>query len=255
MKQPYSEPESWAKPYIDAVGAALQQAGYRGAESLFSTVHAAIAGGHISGMDYFYEYAIEAYYEAIEEAEAVKPLAVPRWELELLWLEEEAAALAEFEERLADSSTVLCAEPLLAPALHGLTEPAKPHTWSTHGFSGQAGEKTVIVEKGGQRCRITVPGSLYSLAAAGLERLGALPGRGPVKLVVADPAWVRGTVYRSHVPYEKVPGFLLSLVRNAARRAENMTVGDVCGEENVEGVLALEYSVLGVSHVRVKYLC
>ncbi len=255
MELPYSEPERWARPYIERVRESLQRAGYLGADSIFSLVHAAIAGGHISGMDYFYEYAIEAYYEAAEEAEDVKPLAVPRWELELLWLEEEAASLAEFEERLADSSTVLCAEPLLAPAIHGLLEPHKPANWGPYGYSGQPGEKIVIVEKGGQRCKISVPGSLYALTAAGLNRLGVAPGDGPVQLVVADPAWVRKNVYTSHVPYEEVPSFLLSLARAAAQRAESMNVEDVCGEENVESVLAIEYRVLGVSHMRVSYLC
>ena len=255
MELPYGEPESWAKPYLERVRMALQRAGYLGAGSIFSQVHSAIAGGHISGMDYFYEYAIESYYEAAEEAENAKPLAVPRWELELLWLEEEAASLAEFEERLADSSTVLCAEPLLAPAIHGLVEPFRPVNWSLYGYSGQPGEKIVIVEKGKQRCRISLPGSLYALTVAGLNRLGAIPGNKSVQLVVADPAWVRRKVYTSHTPYEEVPSLLISLTSTAAKRAERMYVRDVCGEENVEGVLALEYSILGVSHVRVTYLC
>ncbi len=248
MKALVEPPEQWARPFLDWVLSRLRDTGYRGAVGMFAYPHAAIAAGHVTGLDYFYEYAIEAYYDALDAAEEEWPLAEPRWR-PLLWgLDEEAEALAVFEEKLADSSTVLCAEPILAAAGLGLgAGRGVGRGWRQAGYAGTAGSYTVLARRRGVRCKVTVPGSVYALALAGLTAAG-LEGPGEAVVTAPDPALLRKTVMDTRVAYGRLSRWLIGLVEKWA--GESLEAGE-CGER----FLKIRYKLQGLLEAEFEYLC
>ncbi len=243
-------PEAWARGFLEYVGARLQAVGFRGLEPPYSLVYSALAAGHLTGLDYFYEYAIEAYYELMDVAEEARPLAEPRWARLLPYLDEDAEALAAFEERLADSKTVLCAEPVLAAALLGLAAGKRPsRRWYSAGFTGRPGSYPLLARRGDRKCRILVPSPIYVLAIAALERLG-LKGPGVLEAAVPDPAMFRKTVFDAKVPYEELSSWLRRLAEDWARKS--LEVDDPCSEENS---LKIRYRFDGVLEAEFTYLC
>ena len=246
------EPEAWARPFLDYVKSQLATTGFVGLAEPYGVVYASLAAGHVTGLDYFYEYAIEAYYELVDAAEEVKPLAEPRWGRWLGFLDEDAEALAAFEERLADSQTVLCAEPILAAAALGLGAGKPPSGgWRRLGYTGRPGAYVLLAIRrgGGKPCKILVPSPLYALALAGLEALG-LRGEGYVEATVPDPALLRKTVYESHVAYGELSSWLRSLIEERARGA--LEAGDSCGAEEY---LKIRYLFRGLLEAEFEYLC
>lgn len=232
----------------------LRAAGHRGAYGAAALVFAAIAAGHVTGIDYFYEYAIDAYYNLMDAAEEVRPLAEPRWAPILSWLDEDAEALAAFEERLADSSTVLCAEPILAAAALGLgagSEPARG--WRSAGYAGRPGAYAVVARRpGGKKCRIMVPSPVFALAVAGLSAAGH-PGPGTgLDVVVPDPAEIRRTVLESKTPYGQLSERLRGLVEERAGRALAKGAQEAC---KTRDLLVIRYRFDGLLEAVFEYVC
>ena len=252
MEPPFEEPEAWARGFIEWVRGRLETAGYRGARGLFAPAYVAVAAGHLTGVDYFYEYAVDAYYSASDAYEEAAPLAEPRWTPLLSGLEGEGEGLAEFEERLADGSTVLCAEPILAAAVLGAGLRARVgEAWRLSGYTGSPGGYPVIVRRPGKKCRILVPGSLYSLALAGLSAAGLEPG-GLMEIVVPDPALVRKTIFDSKVAYGELSRFLEETLTRAARRAAEATREDACREK---GLMLVKYKLWSPLEAWFDYTC
>jgi len=244
-------PEQWARGFLNYVAGRLRERGFRGGlTDPYRLVYAAIAAGHLTGVDYFYEYAIDAYYRLVDAAESVKPLAEPRWGKLLPLLDEDAEALAEFEERLADSKTVLCSEPVLAAAILGLAMGEAPGAgWRRAGFTGRAGAYPLLVRRGGRRCRVLVPSPVYVLALSALQRAG-LHAPGKVSLAVPDPALLRKTVYDSRVAYAMLSEWLRELLERWALRA--MKAGDPCRDDTL---LKITYRYEGLLEAEFRYEC
>lgn len=246
------EPEAWAKPFLDYVKARLAATGFTGLTDPYGVPYASLAAGHITGLDYFYEYTIEAYYDLMDAAEEVRPLAEPRWGRLLGFLDEDAEALAAFEERLADSKTVLCAEPILAAAALGLGAGKTPSDeWRRLGYTGRPGVYVLLAFHGSRKkpCKILVPSPLYALALAGLQALG-LEGEGSVDATVPDPALLRKTIYDSHVAYGELSSWLRSLIEERARKS--LQLQNPC---DIEGFLKIRYRFRGLLEARFEYLC
>ncbi|RUM47032.1 MAG: hypothetical protein DSY37_03855, partial [Hyperthermus sp.] len=99
---PLPTPESWLLDFINLVASRLSMLGFERDELLL--VHSSIVAAHVTGFEHFYDYVVESYYELAEGDDSL--LAQPRWK-KLFWVvEEEVAALVEFEERLADEDTM-----------------------------------------------------------------------------------------------------------------------------------------------------
>ena len=247
-------PEPWARPFVERIESILRSTGYRGVDTPFTYVFSSIAAGHLTGFDYFYEYAVDAYYEARDRYEEAAPLSEPRWAPGFWGLEEEAEALAEFEERLADSSTVLCAEPILAAAVlgAGLEKPSIAGGWLRGGYTGRPGGYMVLARRPrGKRCRILVPGSLYSLALAGLSAAGLEPGAAR-RLVVPDPAIIRKRVFDERPAYAELSSYLEKLLADASRRAMRASEEEACREQ---GIMLVEYRFTGLLEAFFSYIC
>jgi len=244
-------PEPWARGFIAYIRARLGSLGFRGLQEPYGTIYASLAAGHLTGLDYFYEYTIEAYYELIDRAEEARPLAEPRWARLLPYLDEDAEALAAFEERLADSSTVLCAEPVLAAALLGLAAGTRPgRGWYASGYTARPGAYPLLVHRGEKRCRILTPSPIYVLAVSALSRLGLQEPGGSIDAAVPDPALFRKTVYDARVPYSELSMWLRALVEDwerAAAGAENP-----CDDEKL---LHIRYRLQGPLEAWYEYLC
>lgn len=248
------EPEAWARGFLDYTVSRLRVAGHRGAWGAAALVFAAIAAGHVTGVDYFYEYAIDAYYEMLDAAEEARPLAEPRWAPLLSWLDEDAEALAAFEERLADSSTVLCAEPVLAAAALGLGAGSHPaQGWRRAGYAGRPGSYAIIVRKeGGKKCRILVPSPVYALMVAGLSAAGHNGPGSSLDAVVPDPAEIRRTVLESKTPYGQLSDWLRGLVEEKAKKALTTGTEEAC---KTRDLLVIRYRFDGLLEAVFEYLC
>ncbi|NOZ89077.1 MAG: hypothetical protein GXO15_04045, partial [Crenarchaeota archaeon] len=155
---------------------------------------------------------------------------------------------------LADSSTVLCAEPILAAALLAAARPARVGGgWRAAGYTGRPGGYQLLARRpGGKRCRILVPGSLYALALSGLTASGVAPGGPPRRLVVPDPALVRKRVFDERPAYGRLSGFLREVVLEASSRALRASEEEACRER---GLMLVEYRFDGLLEAYFNYIC
>ncbi|RUM47215.1 MAG: hypothetical protein DSY37_03280 [Hyperthermus sp.] len=217
-------------------------------------VHSSIVAAHVTGFEHFYDYVVESYYELAEGDDSL--LAQPRWK-KLFWVvEEEVAALVEFEERLADEDTMKCAEPLLAAAIVGLVErKGNLSPWILEGYSSRRGEQLVRVRAEGDECTIVVPGPLYSLYVAGLVSLGMKNPMERVEATVPDPSYIRRRVYESHTPFSLVSKFLRELVASAVKTALDTSIDAACSSGGSGRVLAVKYHHRGVIEPVYAYIC
>jgi hypothetical protein len=230
----------------------LREYGYKGIRSVFAPILALIPLAHITGLESLFELIINTYYAASDSVELGYTL-VPRWWKEYTVLREEVEALTVFEESLANSKTLYCAEPLLAVAIHGFTS-TKPRlsAWVMKGFSGRAGEYIIVTECNVGRVKVAIPGSLSVFVVAGLASLGLKPSLTRV-LVVVDPALIRSKVYSSSRLREN-PVTILEFIANVALEAESLGAREACRSSDGE-FLVIEYSVKGVAHLKTRYVC
>ncbi|KSW11301.1 hypothetical protein CF15_00030 [Pyrodictium occultum] len=245
------EPPRWLQPLVDYSRRRLESLGYRAPGEL-APVFAAIPPAHATGYEELFDYVVEAYYDLKDSAGELPPTMEPRFKPWLHALEEEVEALAAFEERLADSSTVFHAEPILAAAVMGLgLEGAGLDCWPGRGLRRAPGQQTLLMKRDDRKVLITVPSSLHVLAAAGLHAAGVDPPGSGVA-VLPDPAAIRRAVMEMRLPLEEAAGAILEMLRARALEAAGMDRGRACGAGDM---LVVEYRVEGPGEIWVKYLC
>lgn len=217
---------------------------------------AALAAGSLTGLDYCFDIVLEKYYEVKDRLEE-NPLYVPREKPSYSFFVEAVEASIEFEERLADSRTVLFAEPILAASLKAYCLRHVISKIEPKGI-GLFPSRLVIVENSESgREKITVPFPLYLLAVRSLSLLYTPPGFRPGivaegAIIAPDPARVRDKLYYTRIPVARIGHGARKIIDAECDRIKRLrSAEDAC---NAEGVIVIGYQLSGF-YWKTWYIC